>query len=300
MQKQKPLVVYHANCLDGFGAAWCFYKHFGDGAEYVAMDYKDPLSETLFQNREIFMVDLCLNMDKMLRVCELSNEYVIVLDHHESQERIFRELESKRLISGKFDLTKSGAGLAWDWLYGDKLPHLIACTEDRDLWRFNIPGSKALMTYMGSLHFDFMTWSTMAHVAETLDGRKELEARGTAILASQAKIIQSMLRNNVVMKCISGHVVPTLNIPYAFASDAGHELAKGNRFAATYIDETEGRRYSLRSDKKLGLNVADIAKVYGGGGHRNAAGFFVPWTRVRELEDEFYVPQLIESVLGEK
>lgn len=46
-------------------------------------------------------------------------------------------------------------------------------------------------------------------------------------------------------------------------------------FAATYFVNDKGERiYSLRSTGDF--DVAEIAKKYGGGGHKNAAGFKVP------------------------
>ena len=52
----------------------------------------------------------------------------------------------------------------------------------------------------------------------------------------------------------------------------GHLLGKGEPFAATFFYDGEGYVFSLRSDDN-GLDVSEIAKQYGGGGHKHAAGF---------------------------
>ena len=75
---------------------------------------------------------------------------------------------------------------------------------------------------------------------------------------------------------ISGHLVPIANLPYIYTSEAGHIMSKGRPFAACYYDTPDGRVYSLRSSDE-GEDVSAIAEVYGGGGHRNAAGFKVPF-----------------------
>jgi len=75
---------------------------------------------------------------------------------------------------------------------------------------------------------------------------------------------------------IGGHDVPVANLPYMFASDAGQLMAEGERFAGSYFDTPEGRTFSLRSTD-AGMDVSEIAQQYGGGGHRNAAGFRVPF-----------------------
>lgn len=75
---------------------------------------------------------------------------------------------------------------------------------------------------------------------------------------------------------IGGHDVPVANLPYTLASDAAGMMAEGEPFAACYFDRADGQRvFSLRS-REGGVNVAEIAKAYSGGGHAAAAGFQVP------------------------
>jgi uncharacterized protein len=74
---------------------------------------------------------------------------------------------------------------------------------------------------------------------------------------------------------IGGHNVPVANLPYTLSSDAGHLMGKGEPFAACYMDDPTGRTFSLRSAPD-GIDVSEIAKNYGGGGHKHAAGFKVP------------------------
>ena len=80
---------------------------------------------------------------------------------------------------------------------------------------------------------------------------------------------------------IGGQLVPVANLPYTLTSDAGHlmcvEPHEGSLapFAACYWDPPDGRVFSLRSAEG-GYDVSEIAKAYGGGGHKNAAGFTMP------------------------
>jgi nanoRNase/pAp phosphatase (c-di-AMP/oligoRNAs hydrolase) len=82
---------------------------------------------------------------------------------------------------------------------------------------------------------------------------------------------------------IGGHRVPVANLPYTMSSDAGHEMAKGRPFAACYWDTPEGRVFSLRSNDE-GVDVSEVAKQYGGGGHRNASGFTVSFAAATAFE----------------
>lgn len=65
--------------------------------------------------------------------------------------------------------------------------------------------------------------------------------------------------------------------------DAGHLLCKGEAFAGCYWDTPKGRVFGLRSTDE-GVDVSEIAKQFGGGGHRNAAGFTVPYESARAFE----------------
>ena len=68
------------------------------------------------------------------------------------------------------------------------------------------------------------------------------------------------------------HNTPPVNATVLFSDIAG-ELAKDRPFGACYFDRGDGKRqWSLRS-RDGGIDVAEVAKANGGGGHRNAAGF---------------------------
>ena len=66
------------------------------------------------------------------------------------------------------------------------------------------------------------------------------------------------------------------NAPYSFASEVAGEIAgqDGTEFGACYFEVEQNRfQYSLRS--RGDFDVSEIAKKFGGGGHKNAAGFTV-------------------------
>jgi hypothetical protein len=71
---------------------------------------------------------------------------------------------------------------------------------------------------------------------------------------------------------LAGFQVLAVNATVLFSEIAG-ELAVGRPFGVCYFDRQDGKRqWSLRSTPE-GENVADIARSFGGGGHRHAAGF---------------------------
>jgi len=62
----KTQVLYHANCPDGFCAAWAAYTVFGDDAEYLPVQYgQDP--PDVAGNR-VYIVDFSYKREVMRRI----------------------------------------------------------------------------------------------------------------------------------------------------------------------------------------------------------------------------------------
>lgn len=299
--ERRPIVFYHANCLDGFTAAYVAWERYKDTADYHALDYKDVIPLDLITNRPVYMLDMCLTEDRMRMIADVSKHPVLVLDHHIGMQETFLKLQAENIVYGSFALQFSGAGLTWNWFNGpETAPWLIRAVEDRDLWKFHIADTKSVLAYMAAYDFDFEIWYNFARLLEDPANRRDFAARGNAILQYKNRLIRSACANRVIYKTIGGvPEIPTVNLDYSMASDAGHMLAEAAPFAAIYNDEPDGRRYSLRSSKQSGLDVCAIAKQYGGGGHKNAAGFFVSWNRIADIENEF-AGETAQAGLGPK
>jgi hypothetical protein len=98
----------------------------------------------------------------------------------------------------------------------------------------------------------------------------KLEAEGLAILRSNEKRIKNALKcaNTITAQ---GMTIGIANAPPDISNIICNELANKHHYGITYYDDGDIRKFSLRS--KGNVNVAEIAKKYGGGGHPNAAGF---------------------------
>ena len=101
-----------------------------------------------------------------------------------------------------------------------------------------------------------------------------LKRDGEAIERKLQKDVNDLIASGVRRMTIAGYDVPVLNAPSVYVSDAGHLMSTGEPFAACYWDHPDGRSFSLRSSDD-GIDVAEVAKKYGGGGHKKAAGFTV-------------------------
>lgn len=77
----KPLVIYHGNCADGFGAAWCFWNKYGDEYEFHPGVYQEPPPDVA--DRDVYLVDFSYKRPGLLEMAKTA-ESITVIDHHKS------------------------------------------------------------------------------------------------------------------------------------------------------------------------------------------------------------------------
>jgi oligoribonuclease NrnB/cAMP/cGMP phosphodiesterase (DHH superfamily) len=165
-----PLVLYHANCADGFGAAFTAWKKFGHGgAIYVPVSYNGfkfdvetgylTVGDTEYPtaSREVYILDFSFPrsiMEALFSGCSK----VIWLDHHKTAFEMYGK--SPNTIANQWydaeglgifgtnadvvlDNTRSGALIAWNYFHPDAwTPKLIRHLDDYDRWVFAIPYTK--------------------------------------------------------------------------------------------------------------------------------------------------------------
>lgn len=274
----KPLVIYHANCTDGFTAAWCFHHANPNGYDFHPASYgKEPPDVA---GRDVILVDFSYPREVLMRMAE-SAKSILVLDHHWTASADLATVsEDASVIAGLcpivvlFDMKRSGAGLAWDYLFPcEPRPRFLGFVEDRDLWTFKFPETKASHALLGSVPRTFEVWDQVM-LGSPVEQANAL-AQGAALLRMIEKQVADAVGSSRRTMTIAGVEVPVANVPGFLASDAGHVLGEDAPFAATYFDTDQRRCFSLRS-RPEGADVSAIAKQYGGGGHKNAAGFSVP------------------------
>ena len=272
--KPGKLCIYHANCLDGFGAAWAVYHALGEGVTFYAGIHaqRPPCVDGM----DVFLVDVSYKKEILLDMLETAAS-ITILDHHVSAAEDLSELLDTGKINGLFDMNKSGAMLAWEWFNQDQqAPVLIKHIQDRDLWSFELDGTREIYSALSSYPADFEVWDKL--MSNNEHELAALKNEGVAIERKLQKDIEQLIASGVRRMTIGGYDVPVLNAPAAYVSDAGNIMSIGEPFAACYWDHANGRSFSLRSnglDEENSVNVAEVAKNYGGGGHKNAAGFTV-------------------------
>lgn len=259
-----PLVIYHAHCADGFTAAWVALRALGE-AELLPARYGDAPPDV--SGREVYILDFSYPRDALLRMVETASS-LVVLDHHQTARE---NLDG--LSCCVFDMSESGASLAWKHFHPEApLPPIVRYVKDRDLWLWKEFRSKEVIAYIDSLEQDLREWDTLH--ADLLDREKEFVTcvvAGDAILRVQRKYVERMAEDAVLCS-IHGVSVVAANAP-VLISEIGDRLARTSPTGVAGVWHIKGDTayWSLRSDGRV--NVADLARGYGGGGHPKAAGF---------------------------
>lgn len=264
---QPLLCIYHANCADGFTAAWAVWKKHPDTEFHPGTYGKEPPNCV---GRDVVMVDFSYKRDVLLQIAAAANT-VLILDHHKSAAGDLVDLPAN--VTAIFDMNRSGAMMAWNHYHPDRSPSdLIVHVQDRDLWLFKREQTRAFQANLFSYEYSFENWDMVSSLCADDFKYHQFVAEGEAIERKHFKDVKELIRAAAHRSVIAGHDVPTLNAPYFYSSDAGHQMSQGEAFAACYYDTADNRVYSLRSQPD-GADVSLIAAKFGGGGHKNAAGF---------------------------
>ncbi len=292
-------LITHSNCMDGTYSAVILNQYCEMSGKHITIAFKqyDNVNEEelleKYKNKTLILCDFSYSKDILLKLEEVTND-LIVLDHHETA---MENLEG--LDFCLFDMNKCGAMLMWEYCYPDKeCPDIINYIQDRDLWNWNLPDSREFSAGLQLFKQSDLTHGNPPEDLLNDEFLNDCIDEGKSILAYQKSIIDKKCANKTNFKFFK---INNINIPCinstTLISEIGNELANGLPFSAQYfITETE-IVFSLRSigDEEIS-NVATIAKKYGGGGHKNAAGFSLTFDKI-DLNMFFSTKNLDKSII---
>jgi oligoribonuclease NrnB/cAMP/cGMP phosphodiesterase (DHH superfamily) len=267
---------YHAGCPDGFGAAFSVWRAWGESGRYVPRGHGDAFDALAHEGELVVFADISLPNAPLRDLGEVAGQ-IVLLDHHWSARRHFEsDPQLAVFLAGRghrvlFDLEHSGAVLTWRHFHPQEpVPDLLRYVEDQDLWSWKLPESEAVNAAIGSYPREFEVWD-------------ELARRPWEELAEEGLPIVRAMRTDVLRSLRFAHPVRIGELEIEAVnslhhrSHIGHQLAMraafGVQVAAVY--RLTGTRVDVSIYSVGDFDVSAIAARFGGGGHRNAAGFSV-------------------------
>ena len=271
MSDKQIIVIYHKRCPDGFGAAYAAWKKFGDSAEYIPAGYGDDLPEGL-EGKEVYILDFAFeNPGAMEHLLEIA-KHVVVLDHHESSKEL-----AEKAPDHVFDTKRSGATIAWTYFHPEApMPRLMQYLEDGDLYRYALPETRDLFSYLVVQADEFAAWDKLAQTLEDDAAREKFLVKAAAYteyfeLLAEISVEAAKKVRFEGIECYFTTAMPSITM----RSYIGHKLyEKLPPIALIVSAHPDGFGVSLRGNGSV--DVAKIAAKFGGGGHPVSSGFFIP------------------------
>ena len=229
-------VIYHANCTDGFGAAYSAWKLLGNRAEYHACKHGDLPPDVLGKN--VVILDFSFNNSTTKRLIKEANELLVI---------------------------------AWHFFHpGKESPKFIQYIEDRDLWKWELAYSKEFSAAFDMVPYEFEEFE-MFEDDSVFDAAVK---KGSYILAYSKTVVKKIC-DKASSRRIGGQHVMVVNSSH-WMSEIGASLSKECDYALIwYYDHNDKNiKVSLRAFHEH-IDVSDISKKFGGGGHKKAAGFML-------------------------
>lgn len=305
------LIIFHGNCPDGWCAAYvCHLKY--PKAELMPLNHGllPAAIDELFNyvaGKDVIMVDYSLRTRELNDRLNAAAKSFHIYDHHKTAQAV---LDGASYAI--FDMKRSGAGLAWDYLFGkdsiisdyaggqmrpfgfQSRRWWVDFPEDQDLWNWALPDSQEINAYLMVQPRTVETWDKIIKMSE-FDAKEKGEGVRSYIEYYTRSVIAEV-QSGIISINGTGYKTGVLNIPYVGVSEAGSALCKaGFDIGLAWFERGDGiTQFSLRSNKEAeggGVDVSDLAKTFGGGGHRNASGFQVDIEQGRLL---------VDSILGRK
>ena len=210
----KSYVFYHKDCSDGFTAAWAFYKKYGaKDMVYQALAHGDPLP-TMEAGAQIYIVDF--SFDRAVIEQLAAHHPVQILDHHKTAQA-----DLAGLSYAVFDMQRSGAMICWEYLFPqEKVPQLVRYVQDKDLWTWQLPESKAIYAYISTVPYEFDAWDKLAAFLES-DFAQAVQAGKLLLQSDELKIKEIVSHARLIN--FAGFTIPVVNC-MVLHSEVGNRL----------------------------------------------------------------------------
>jgi oligoribonuclease NrnB/cAMP/cGMP phosphodiesterase (DHH superfamily) len=266
------MICYHHNDLDGRCAGAIVLKAF-PSCRMREIDYKDDpdFNAEVSHDDVVYIVDFSFKPEQMARLTQIvDRRRVYWIDHHKTASGYDYGYDFR----GKRDFTepgKSGCELTWEYLFSTiKMPEAVRLLGDYDTWRFDTK-EKSMAFQFGMRSADnfpsSMIWGVL--LDNNITEINELISNGLAIIDYKDNVSQRILKNHYKLAW-EGWSCVVVNTPMI---DSNMFKDHEDRLCISWIFTGKEYIVSLRSRSPELCDVSAIAKKYGGGGHKGAAGF---------------------------
>lgn len=298
-------IVYHTPCGDGFGGAYVFWKYLKEQKKYTneninehikfigyshttSQSYKKEHILPQLENRNVVFIDVCPDEALFLDMVVNYPKKAIVLYHHTSAVKTLQCIDRTLAVEHSYiDQTHSGAIIAHQYCYpDDPVPMFLQYIEDRDIWAWKLQDTKAFTeAFYKSIPYEFEQYAQF----EDEERINQIVKEGSMLIKYTNLRISELVKLategtlTIDDKELAVYMINTSE----YISELGNTLCKMDcerlqkkcdvAFMWYYDQKAQKIKVSMRSDKDRDrcVDVSELARKFGGGGHKNAAGFTI-------------------------
>lgn len=264
---------YHKPDHDGHCSGAIVKRKFPN-CEMFPINHGDDFPwEKIEKNETVFMVDFCLEpKEDMIRL--KNNCQLIWIDHHISAIKASQELGFNN-IDGLRSVEFSGCELTWKYLYyGEITPEAVRLIGRYDIWDHN--SDKRTIPFEYGLNLeetnpDSEIWSRL--LDHDLKMVETIVEHGNIIFNYETITNKRIMKSTSYIINFEGYRALVANRGFcdSYLFDSIYDPEKHD-ILIKYSRYPECWRVSIIT-RKDEIDVSEIAKKYGGGGHRGASGF---------------------------
>ncbi len=271
------ICIYH-NDLDGRCAAAIVERRMGKEINFIEAGYDKvfDFKKSVCPGESVIIVDFSLKPEVMDELLEVTSD-VTWIDHHVTAKGYpYQYIRGLRDFDDK---SMSGCELAWMYYYpGIKMPDAIRLIGDYDKWALKYQ-PHCFQFYEGMKLIKHDPWESIwKDLIEDVNMKRTLEIveAGKMAILYRDNYCNDLCRSFGYETEIDGIKAYACN-QFMFGSKGfGHRFDQ-YPLCLAYVHNGKKFTVSLYSAQ---VDVSEIAKRYGGGGHRGAAGFVcdqLPW-----------------------
>lgn len=278
----KDIVVIHHVDADGHCAAAIVGCLLGfNRIQFIPMNYSWDLPNYFEpKNKTIYIVDYSLEPEIMDSISQLAKK-VIWLDHHKTAiDNITKYYENTEYnFINKSDINKSGSLLTWKYCFPNlPIPNSVNLIDVYDRWKWHNVDDAL------EFHFGLLCYDTRPKLIDAQRLWRSLlfdSANTTQDIIAKGRIILSYnnMRNAIMTSSVEQGSFFGYNALFINTLEGINEIcSQYNSFAfdidifVGYMRKKDKWYVSLRTTKS-DIDVSELAKRFGGGGHPKASGF---------------------------
>ena len=264
---------YHISDFDGKCSAAIINMRYPK-CEFIGIDYshKFDFNKINSKNEMIFMVDFSLDIKSMNLLSEKC--HLIWIDHHETiiNDAVLNDFNPL----GIRKIGKGACELVWNYIYEDSpVPLFVKYLADYDVWKLY----ENVFEFQYGLRIEDYSITELSNLIQSSIKDKKIInniiENGKLIIKyedNQNKLFKHICFNSDIEFLNQKYKAICINAPFGNSQKFKHIINDNHDLMCVFNFNGTSYKVSLYTEKD-NIDCGKIAKYFGGGGHRQAAGF---------------------------